>query len=291
MKLASIHRHLTGPSVAIRNDDGTLTDIRDIDTGYPTELVTLLEAGGETLRQLHDRRESTTRRLHDGDFTFRPLIPNPTTMWCAALNYPTHVSEGGWEHPSYPAFFLRSPSSLCAHLEPMTQPRVSDRLDYEGELAVVIGKSARHVPESDAYDVVAGYSCFNDGSVRDWQRHTSQITAGKNFTRTGSFGPWLTTRDEIEDIGQARLTTRLNHVVMQNARISEMIFDIPHLVNYVSTMCQLNPGDVIVTGTPGGVGVRNEPPIFLHPGDEVEVEIEGVGLLSNRVAAERAPND
>jgi 2-keto-4-pentenoate hydratase/2-oxohepta-3-ene-1,7-dioic acid hydratase in catechol pathway len=153
-------------------------------------------------------------------------------------------------------------------------------------LAVVIGTRARHVPEPSAYEVIAGYSCFNDGSVRDWQRHTTQITSGKNFAATGGFGPWLTTRDEVPDIESARLTTTLNGKVMQQAKISELIFSIPRLVSYVSTMCELLPGDVIVTGTPGGVGTRQIPPVFMRSGDVVDVEVEGVGRLSNPVVDE-----
>jgi len=142
------------------------------------------------------------------------------------------------------------------------------------------------VPEADAYDVIAGYSCFNDGSVRDWQRHTAQITSGKNFAKTGAFGPWLTTRDELPGIEDSQLTTRVNGRVMQQAKIGEMIFGIPTLINYLSTLCELLPGDVVVTGTPGGVGARQTPQLFLGVGDIVEVEIEGVGLLRNPIARE-----
>ena len=181
---------------------------------------------------------------------------------------------------------MRVAESLCGHEQPIIQPIVSDRLDYEGELAVVIGTRCRHVPESAAYDVIAGYSCFNDGSVRDWQRHTPQITAGKNFAATGGFGPWLTTKDEVPEIGAAELTTSLNGRVMQRAKIGELIFDIPRLVSYVSTMCELLPGDVIVTGTPGGVGTRQDPPVFMQTGDTVVVEVEGVGLLRNPIVRE-----
>jgi 2-keto-4-pentenoate hydratase/2-oxohepta-3-ene-1,7-dioic acid hydratase in catechol pathway len=141
-------------------------------------------------------------------------------------------------------------------------------------------------PGAAAYDVIAGYSCFNDGSVRDWQRHTKQITNGKNFAATGGFGPWLTTKDELPDIEDAELTTTLNGAVMQRAKIGELIFGIPQLISYVSTMCELLPGDVIVTGTPGGVGARQDPPVFMHSGDTVDVEIEGVGMLSNPIVRE-----
>ena len=213
----------------------------------------------------------------------------PQAIWCAALNYRLHIEEGAWETPERPPLFLRVPASLCGHEEPIVKPIVSDRLDYEGELAVIIGTRARHVPESAAYDVIAGYSCFNDGSVRDWQRHTNQITNGKNFAATGGFGPYLTTKDEVPDIEAAELTTMLNGKVMQRAKISELIFGIPQLISYVSTICDLLPGDVIVTGTPGGVGTRQDPPVFMQDGDTVQVEVAGVGVLRNPVVAEDRP--
>ena len=200
-------------------------------------------------------------------------MPQPQAIWCAALNYDAHITEGSWESPDYPPLFLRIAESMCAHDEPMVQPAVSEQLDYEGELAVVIGTRARHVEPEDAYQVVAGYSCFNDGSVRDWQRHTKQIANGKNFAKTGGFGPWLTTRDEVPDVESALLTTKLNGKTMQSARISEMVCGIPALISYITTMCELLPGDVIVTGTPGGVGARQDPQRFMFPGDVVEVEV------------------
>ncbi|HEY2097026.1 MAG TPA: fumarylacetoacetate hydrolase family protein, partial [Pseudonocardia sp.] len=196
----------------------------------------------------------------------------------------THVSEGNWEPPTRPAFFLRVAASLCGHQEPIIAPSVSDRLDYEGELALVIGTRAHRVPAEDAFRYIAGYSCFNDGSVRDWSR--PQITPGKNFTATGAFGPWLTTVDEVPDLGTRQLTTRLNGKVMQQAKIDEMIFSIPEQIAYLSTVCELRPGDVVVTGTPGGVGTRLNPQVFLTGGDVVEVEVEGVGLLRNPVERE-----
>ena len=285
MKIASIDAG-DGPSLGVRDDDGLVIDLRHLGSDAPTDLRALLGLGDQALAEVEERSAMITERLDPASIRFRPLITQPHAVWCTALNYPTHVVEGNWEHPSHPPFFLRVAASLCGHLEPILQPIVSDRLDYEGELALVIGQPARHVPEADAYDVIAGYSCFNDGSVRDWQRHTAQITSGKNFAKTGAFGPWLTTRDELPGIEDSQLTTRVNGRVMQQAKIGEMIFGIPTLINYLSTLCELLPGDVVVTGTPGGVGARQTPQLFLGVGDIVEVEIEGVGLLRNPIARE-----
>jgi 2-keto-4-pentenoate hydratase/2-oxohepta-3-ene-1,7-dioic acid hydratase in catechol pathway len=172
----------------------------------------------------------------------------------------------------------------------MLVPAVSSQLDYEGELAVVIGVAGRDIPMESALDHVAGYACYNDGSVRDWQRHTSQITMGKNFDATGGFGPWLVTPDEFGDPADHRITTRLNGAVMQDTGVDQLLFPIAYLIHYISTVSTLEVGDVIVTGTSGGVGVRRDPPVFLRAGDVVEVEIDGIGTLVNPVAAAPAPS-
>jgi 2-keto-4-pentenoate hydratase/2-oxohepta-3-ene-1,7-dioic acid hydratase in catechol pathway len=177
-------------------------------------------------------------------------------------------------------------NSQVGHGADMVSPRVSDQLDYEGELALVIGRRGRHIPQERAHEHIAGYACYNDGSVRDWQRHTSQITPGKNFTATGAFGPWLVTGDEFGDPSQHQLKTRLNGDIVQSAKISELLFPVEYMVHYLSTICPLEVGDVIVTGTCGGVGARRKPPVYLRAGDVVEVDIDGIGVLSNRVAAE-----
>jgi 2-keto-4-pentenoate hydratase/2-oxohepta-3-ene-1,7-dioic acid hydratase in catechol pathway len=288
MKLASLDLG-AGPALAALADGDSLVDLREIDPDLPTDMRALLELGPSVLAEIDARIARTTRRLDPDSVRFLPVVPRPHAIWCVALNYRLHIEEGDWETPAQPPLFLRVAESLCGHGQPMIQPIVSDRLDYEGELAVVVGTRTRHVPESAAYDVIAGYSCFNDGSVRDWQRHTKQITAGKNFSATGGFGPWLTTRDELPDIERAELTTALNGAVMQRAKIGELIFGIPQLISYVSTMCELLPGDVIVTGTPGGVGARQDPPVFMQSGDTVDVEIEGVGVLSNPIVREADP--
>lgn len=285
MKLASIDFG-DGAGVAARADDGALVDLRTVDPDLPTDMRGLLELGSSTLADVAARIPSATERVDPASVQFLPVVRQPHAVWCLALNYRLHIEEGNWESPDHPSLFLRVADSLCGHRAPIIQPAVSDRLDYEGELAVVIGANARHVAASDAYEVIAGYSCFNDASVRDWQGHSRQITSGKNFSATGGFGPWLTTRDEVPDIESSQLTTTLNGKVMQQARISDLIFGIPELISYVSTICELLPGDVIVTGTPGGVGTRQSPPVFMRSGDTVEVEIEGVGQLSNPVLRE-----
>ncbi|AHH19802.1 putative ureidoglycolate lyase [Nocardia nova SH22a] len=219
-----------------------------------------------------------------------PVVPDPAAIWCAALTYLSHVREDPTRPvPDYPLFFLRVPASQIGHGEPMLVPSVSAELDYEGELAVVIGRRGRDIPMATALDHVGGYTCYNDGSVRDWQRHTSQITMGKNFDATGGFGPWLVTPDEFGDPARHRITTRLNGEVVQDASVAELLFPIEYLIHYVSTVSTLEVGDVIVTGTSGGVGVRRNPPLFMRSGDVVEVEIDGIGVLRNPVALAAAP--
>ena len=204
---------------------------------------------------------------------------------CVGVNYRPHIEEMGREIPEYPVVFVRFPGSLVSDGEPMLRPRVSEQYDFEGELAIVIGKVARHVSRDDAYDYIGGYCCFMDGSVRDWQRHTGQFTAGKNFERSGAIGPMVPAA-QIQDPTALELTTRVNGKVMQRGRISELVFDIPALVEYCSTFTELRPGDIIATGTPGGVGAARKPPVWLRDGDTVEVEISGLGVLSNPVRDE-----
>src|SRR5690606_31806980 len=184
-----------------------------------------------------------------------PVIPNSGTKFlCVGINYLPHIAEMGRERPAHPVIFVRFASSLVGHLEPLVRPPESIQLDYEGELAVVIGRTARRVPRERALEHVAGYACFNDGSVRDFQRHGPQWTAGKNFVASGAFGPWLVTADERPDPAELSLTTRLNGEVVQHESVAELCFDVPALIEYCSTFTRLEPGDVIATGTPGGVG-------------------------------------
>ena len=218
--------------------------------------------------------------------TWLPVIPNPDKILCIGLNYETHRVETGRSEVENPTVFGRFANSQTGHLANIIRPRVSNYLDYEGELAVIIGKPGRYIARKDAWGHIAGYACYNEGSVRDFQRHTHQFTPGKNFPETGAFGPWMVTPEEAGDLGPLRLQTRLNGEVVQNTTISQMIFDIPHQIEYCSSFTSLEPGDVIVTGTPGGVGSRRTPPIWLKPGDIVEVEIDRIGLLRNGVADE-----
>ncbi|MBR0718108.1 fumarylacetoacetate hydrolase family protein [Bradyrhizobium liaoningense] len=218
--------------------------------------------------------------------TWLPVIPNPDKILCVGLNYETHRKETGRAEVEHPTIFSRYANSQTGHLQPIVRPRVSTDLDFEGELAVIIGKAGRYISRADAMDYVAGYSCYNDGSIRDFQRHTHQFTPGKNFPDTGAFGPWMMTPDELGALGELKLETRLNGQVVQEARIKQMIFDIPRQIEYCSTFTRLEPGDVIVSGTPGGVGARREPPLWMKPGDVVEVEVERLGVLRNVVTDE-----
>ncbi len=218
--------------------------------------------------------------------TLLPPIPNPEKILCIGLNYMTHIAEGGRPPPEKPIIFVRFPNSQVGAGQAMVAPKASDNFDYEAELAVVIGKTCRAVKKDDWQSVIAGYSCYNDGSIRDWQRHSGQFTPGKNFYKSGAFGPYLVTPDEVADIRECSLVCRVNGEERQRATISDLCFDIPTLIEYITTFTQLEPGDVIVTGTTGGVGAYFTPPKWLKAGDTVEVEVSGVGLLKNPIVAE-----
>ena len=204
---------------------------------------------------------------------------------CVGVNYRPHIEEMGRDIPAYPVVFTRFPSSLVSDGEAIIRPAVSDQLDFEGELAVVIGKTARYVRRENALEYISGYCCFMDGSVRDWQRHTMQFTAGKNFEKSGAIGP-VVDAGRVGDPAALELTTRVNGEVMQKACIGDLVFDIPYLVEYCTTFTELRPGDVIATGTPGGVGAARTPPVWLRDGDVVEVDIPGLGCLRNPVRDE-----
>lgn len=225
------------------------------------------------------------------DVKYLPVIPRPEKIVCAVRNYLDHHNEAvafgmKREITEFPPIFLRVWRSQVAHDAPVIRPKVSDNFDWEGELAVVIGKGGRHISQDDAWNHVAGYSIYNDVSVRDWQRHAQQIASGKNFVGTGPFGPWLVTPDEIGDPTKLKLETRVNGTTVQSSDTSMLIFSIPRLIEYSSTIFDLVPGDVIATGTPAGVGFTRKPPVFLKPGDVVEVEIENIGVLRNPVVDE-----
>ncbi|MDD2546352.1 MAG: fumarylacetoacetate hydrolase family protein [Burkholderiaceae bacterium] len=218
--------------------------------------------------------------------TLLPVIPNPGQIFCIGLNYGEHVQETGNKVTEKPVIFLRLPASQVAHNQDILRPAESHRLDYEAEIAIVIGKGGRRIKEEDAWEHIAGYACYNDGSVRDWQVATSQWTPGKNFYQTGGFGPWMVTADEIPAGKVMRLQTVLNGQVLQDTTTDKMIHSIPRQIAYISTFTPLSPGDVIVTGTPGGVGNKREPQIFMKPGDVCEIVVDAIGTLRNTIRDE-----
>jgi 2-keto-4-pentenoate hydratase/2-oxohepta-3-ene-1,7-dioic acid hydratase in catechol pathway len=244
----------------------------------------VLEA--EALDRVTELTEGREPGLKTADVDLLPPVPDPAKILCAGVNYRTHREETSRAESEYPVIFTRYPDSQIGHEQPLVRPAETEHFDYEGELAVVIGRPGRRIAEEDAFGHVAGYACYQDGSVRDWQRHTGQWVPGKTFPGTGGFGPALVTADEVPDITACSLVTRVNGEVRQSASISDLIFTIPQLIAYVSTFTPLSAGDVLVTGTPGGVGLFRTPPVFLQSGDVVEVEIDGIGTLRNPVVQE-----
>ena len=251
--VASLKRAIALGLVPVAGDAG-VTDIAGTDADYSLDEVTCL-----------------------------PPVTDPDKILCVGLNYRVHQEETGRGGEANPTIFVRFAAAQVGHLGRMIRPRESNTLDFEGEIALVIGKAGRRIAAENWLDHVAGFSCYNDGSVREYQRHTSQFTPGKNFAATGGFGPWMVTPEEIDDLDAIEITTRLNGEVMQNARSSQMVFGFAELVAYCSIFTELVPGDVIVTGTPGGVGAARNPPVFMDDGDTIEVDIRPIGTLRNRV--------
>jgi 2-keto-4-pentenoate hydratase/2-oxohepta-3-ene-1,7-dioic acid hydratase in catechol pathway len=282
MKLASFQADGAASFGAVV--DGGIVDLKRLCAGRHADLRAVLAADalGEIAALLHGRKADYPL---DG-VTLLPVIANPGKIWCCGLNYHEHVEECGAEPPGAPLFFLRTASSQAAHGAPVMRPRESGQFDFEGELAVIIGTGGRRIAPQDAHRHIAGYACYNDVSVRDWQLRTPQWDVGKNFWRTGAFGPWMVTADEIAFGSDLALVTRLNGQEVQRSSTRMMIHGIAAQIAYVSTAAPLEPGDVIVTGTPGGVGVMRKPPLWMRDGDTVEVEIERVGLLRNTVAVD-----
>jgi 2-keto-4-pentenoate hydratase/2-oxohepta-3-ene-1,7-dioic acid hydratase in catechol pathway len=268
---------------------GALVDQRIVDLGaasggkYPTLRSALAALRVEDIEQLADGAEG---QIPLQDVTLLPVVPDAPRIFCVGLNYEEHRVEAKRDKTGHPTIFLRVAGSQVGHAQPIVLPRESTSLDYEGEIAIVIGKSGRRIAEQEAWAYVAGYAPYNDASVRDWQAHTTQWTPGKNFPGTGAFGPWMVTRGEVRDEQPLSLTTRLNGETVQHATTEQLIFSIPRLIAYISTFTALEPGDVIVTGTPGGVGFKRQPPLFLRHGDVVEVDVGGVATLRNTVQAE-----
>lgn len=283
MKLASFVSAGRASYGAVR-DDGIVDFGPPLGSRYP-DLRSLLAAE----HGLVEARECAALRpdLRLADVRFLPVIPNPGKIWCIGVNYADHLQETKISRAPHPTVFMRYAQSQVGHEEDMLRPPEATQFDFEGEVAVVIGRGGRRIAPERAWEHVAGYACYNDGSLRDWQFHTTQWGPGKNFAATGAFGPWMTTADELDTKAHAlKLTTRLNGQVVQHADTSLLIFSIPELIAYCSTLLPLDPGDVIVTGTPGGVGMAREPKLFMQPGDVVEVEVSGVGTLRNVVRAE-----
>ena len=279
MKLISFARGKDSGWGVLR-DDG----VADMTGAYPS-LRSALAADG--LAFVASAAKDRAADFALADVHLLPPVPDPSKVICIGLNYGAHLAEGGEARPAFPSVFTRFANTLVAHGDPMIVPRVSSELDYECELALVIGRPGRHIAVAEAMDHVAGYACFNDGSVRDYQFKHS-MPAGKNFHASAGFGPWLVTADEIPEPGKLSLRTVLNGVEVQHGNTSDMIFDIPTIIAYVSDFTPLAAGDLISTGTPAGVGVLRDPPLFLKPGDVVEVKVEGIGTLRNPVIAEPA---
>jgi 2-keto-4-pentenoate hydratase/2-oxohepta-3-ene-1,7-dioic acid hydratase in catechol pathway len=263
-------------------DDGIVNLTERIGMRYP-DLKSLIASGMHEIAPAIDNARPDHKL---SDVVLLPPIPNPDKILCAGLNYHAHLEETGKAETANPTIFLRVANSQQGHDQPLLVPAESHKFDYEGEVAVVIGKRGRRISEADAWGHIAGYSCYNDASVRDWQVHTSQWGPGKNFFKTGGFGPWIVTTDEIGPDAELSLVTRLNGQEVQRTNTSLLIFSIPRLISYLSIVMPLEPGDVIVSGTPGGVGAKRTPQLWMKEGDTVEVEVDRVGVLRNSIARE-----
>ncbi len=254
---------------------------------WPT-LRDVIEAG--ELPALQRAAETRSISHREGEFTYQIPIPNPEKIICVGVNYPARNEEykDGQDAPKNMSLFVRFPRSFVGHGVPLTRPKVSDKLDYEGEIAIVIGKGGRHIPETEALGHIAALTLCNEGTLRDWVRHAKfNVTQGKNFDGSGAIGPWLVPFTDPAQILDVGLTTRVNGEVRQQDRTGRMIFPVARQINYISTFTTLVPGDIIVTGTPTGAGARLDPPVFLQPGDEIDVEAEGIGILKNGVVDEK----
>jgi 2-keto-4-pentenoate hydratase/2-oxohepta-3-ene-1,7-dioic acid hydratase in catechol pathway len=282
MRLVSFSTH-QGPSFGIVRGNSVIDLGRRL-TGRYADLKALIaaDAFGEAVQAT----QGVQGDYPLSELTLLPVIPNPGQIFCVGLNYAEHVKETHREVTEQPVIFMRTPASQVGHGQPMLRPPESQQFDYEGEIAVIIGRGGRRIAEADAWHHIAGYACYNDGSVRDWQRHTTQWGPGKNFYRTGAFGPWMVTSDEIEPNALMTLVTRLNGEEVQRATTHMLIHGIAKQIAYLSTFTPLAAGDVIVTGTPGGVGAKRNPPLFMKPGDRVEVEVDRIGVLANPIADE-----
>lgn len=277
----------SGPRIAASAPDGSWADLNEADASLPVGMCKFLALGRDGLRRAAAAIESA-KRIDRDKVRLLPPVPRPEKIICIGLNYADHARETGKEAPAEPVVFNKLQTTLRAAGDPIVLPRLSSKVDYEAELVVVIGARGRHIPKEKALEYVAGYTCGNDVSARDWQTQKpgGQWLLGKSFDSFAPLGPELVTADEVGDAGDLRIRLSINGRTMQDSRTSQLIFGIPALVSYISGICTLAPGDLIYTGTPSGVGFARKPPIFLQAGDTVEVEIEKIGVLRNPVVAE-----
>ena len=266
------------------SDGKNLTDL----TGKIKDANTLKELiSNKGIQEAKEYAKKNPGDISLDQIEYLPVIPNPGKIICVGLNYSEHVKETGRTVEQNPVIFLRVPESQTAHNQPIQRPKVSTHLDYECEMAVIMGEAGKHIKPENALKHIVGYSCYNESTVRDWQQHTRQFGLGKNFEKTGSFGPHMVLAESISDYTKLSIETRLNGKVMQQAKLSQLIFDIPTLISYISKAIPWRAGDVLVTGTPGGVGFKRKPPVFMKEGDKVEVEISEIGVLSNIIKDEK----
>ncbi len=264
-------------------------DLGQLNMGFPSDLKTLVTTpGGMAAAHAAALNAPASAMRSLSSVQLLPLIPNPSKIVCMGLNYADHAKEGGNARPDYPSFFMRGATSMVGHQGAIVRPKASTQLDYEAELAVVIGQRARHLTAANALDCIAGYSCFNDASIRNYQRKSAQWTIGKNFDGTGPFGPWLVTPDELPAGAEGlRIQSRLNGKVMQDANTKDFLWNVVESLRIITECMTLEPGDVVITGTPAGVGYARTPPVWMAPGDVCEIEIEGIGTLSNPIVDEQ----
>jgi len=276
------------PTLGVRRGD-EVVDLSVANGDLPSDVPGLLAAGPGAMDAVRAAAENpvTGSVLPSSGLVYHPPVWNPGKIICVGLNYADHAAEASLEKPDYPVLFLRVATTLVGHEQPLIAPSCSEQFDYEAEMVLVIGHAGRHIGASDALDHIAAYSVFNEGSVRDYQFKSQTWTSGKNFDGSGGFGPDLVTADEVPPGGKGlRIQTRLNGETLQDANTDDMMFDVPELIETISEVMTLQPGDVIVSGTPSGVGFARKPPIWMKPGDTCEVEVEQVGLLSNPIVAE-----
>ena len=279
----------SGPAIGVRLGDKVI-DLSKAAPDLPIDMIGLLEGGESSLAKAKAAANNAADDAKVDMSLVKLLVPiaRPGKIVCIGRNYAAHAAEGGAETPTYPEVFYRGSTTLIAQGEPIIRPKCSDKLDFEAELVVVIGKLAKHVAEADAAAYIAGYSLFNEGTLRDYQRKSSQWTVGKNFDNTGPFGPEIVTSDEVPEGAKGlRIQSRLNGQIMQDANTDDLVFTIHNLIYRLTECMTLEPGDIIVSGTPAGVGYARTPPVFMKPGDIIEIEVDGIGVLTNTIEDEK----